>query len=263
VQTPKILVVKGLPNTGKTTVVEALFAHLSQHALTPTDPTSAMLWVDASPNLRLTQQLGVVHPETLTLQQVVELLKRDVRTAGTWVDSLFTESPQSLTAQHDLLTVCSPANPWDAHTWDTQLAQYPWVLPNWYYGWKRLLRKQYQWIIMDNPPPALLTGLPPEDICLLWVGALHNTWNEVELALTPYLPYSTGGVGLTLNSPTGSSEGLKPFLPVQGGMLFQDTCQWLGKLPYFQDDTQWLNRFTPALLQSVQRLPWVGASLLR
>jgi hypothetical protein len=261
-QTPRILVVKGLPKTGKTAVVEALFAHFSQQ-FQASGMAESVLWVDASPTLNLTHQLGAVHPETLTLQQVASLLKRDFRKAGTWVDSLFSEAPQPLTEHHDLLTVFSPDHPWQAEEWETQLAE-PWVLPNWLYGWKRLLKKQYQWIVMDESFPALLNPLPLEDIAVLWVATLDNTWNEVEQAQLAVRGNHLGALGLVLNQPMGKpSFSLKPFLPVEEGRLFQATCQWLGKLPYFEGDTQWQSAFLPAVLQSIQRLPWGANHLLR
>ena len=261
-QSPRILVVKGLPKTGKTAVVEALFAHLNQN-LVESETAASILWVDACPTLNLTHQLGAVHPETLTLQQVASLLKRDFRKAGTWVDSLFTEAPQALTPNHDLLTVFSPDHPWKPEAWEANVAE-PWVLPNWLYGWKRLLKKQYQWIVMDDSSPALLNPIPQEDISILWVATLDNTWNAVEQAQLAVRGNHLGALGLVLNQPTGKVDAsIKPFLPVQEGRLFQDSCQWLGKLPYFADDTQWQTAFLPAVLQSVQRLPWGANYLLR
>jgi hypothetical protein len=261
-QSPRILVVKGLPKTGKTAVVEALFAHLNQQ-LPEVDSQTSILWVDASPTLALTHQLGAVHPETLTLQQVASLLKKDFRKAGTWVDSLFTEAPQALTPNHDLLTVFSPEHSWQPEEWAGHIAE-PWVLPNWLYGWKRLLKKPYQWIIMDDSFPALLNPLPLEEVCVLWVATLDNTWQDVEQAQLVLRGTHLGALGLVLNQPTGQMpSSLKPFLPVKEGALFQGACQWLGKLPYFADDTQWQEAFLPAVLQSMQRLPWGANPLLR
>jgi hypothetical protein len=261
-QTPRILVVKGLPKAGKTAVVEALFAHLSQQVDETQSPES-FLWVDASPSLNLTHQLGAVHPETLTLQQVAALLKRDFRKAGTWVDSLLSEAPQALTAHHDLLTVFSPTHPWHAEEWAANMAE-PWVLPNWLYGWKRLLKKHYNWIVMDDSFPALLNPLPLEDISVLWVASLNTTWNAVEQAQLAVRGNHLGSLGLVLNQAEGKADiSLKQFLPVQEGRLFQGECQWLGKLPYFADDNQWQSAFIPAVLQSTQRLPWGANHLLR
>jgi hypothetical protein len=262
-QSPRILVVKGLPKSGKTAVVEALFAHLT-HKMEADVPAS-ILWVDACPSLQLTHQLGAVHPETLTLQQVASLLKRDFRKPGTWVDSLFTEAPQALTAHQDLLTVFSPSHPWEAAAWDAHVAE-PWVLPNWLYGWKRLLKKHYQWIVMDDAFPGLLNPLPLEDVSIVWVASINDTWHAVEQAQLAIRGNHLGSasLGLVLNQPTGKAPmSLKPFLPVQEGRLFHDSRQWLGKLPYFLDDTQWHCGFMPAVLQSLQRLPWGATHLLR
>jgi hypothetical protein len=273
-QSPSILVVTGPKSSGKTAVSEALH-ELVQQSHRP----ASGLWVDATPQHELshclrwgmaTEQAGAVP----SLWSAVAQWQTQARPLGPWLDVACAELVQTVNPQEEGITqdwVClypqqaeglPPLNPslnatgrhYLGYALPRLLAPYPFVV------WEEPCDEEGRLL---NAP--LLALLPPEQLCLLWVGGPQHRWKDLEGVLQHW-PHTKPVGGFLLNDSQGEplpacfKEALQQ--PLGGFTQAKASMGWLGKLPYLPPNaspTLWAREYVPALAHCVQRLNWAFA----
>lgn len=191
----------GSPNAGKTTLAIVLGEELG---------TVNVLYIDATPDQRLTEILAFDPPE-ITLSQLVKQAQTENREAIDWA---FHDLTVAVSDEADLLTVGNlpeTLNPAD----EERLR----------YGLSRLVIA-YDYVIIDGFHPLLHRWLPEENVHTLLVltTADWSTWQ---------LPNAPDASIVRTPSVILNQYGGEPFPAALDAMLLDGQATLIGKLPRY------------------------------
>jgi hypothetical protein len=260
IQTPEntsVLVIAGVPGAGKSTLIEGLF-HLMEHVQSPT------LWMDTTLDGGILRKLkGECHinaTDGASLYDTLYSLMKEDDTSGSMIDWQLAEAPYTISGLHEGLALYP-------NTSDTQLIQnansllhHPRIQHALAYGWPRLLRKNYRYVFMNaHNIPFLQFMLPslPLDLLVLTTPSSSDDTFLLEL-LENQGHWHSRNILMTQAHP---NQGL----PNAWNTWVETKPHWnfLGRLPWFEQDADWQGHYLKALHSSLSRMNWDGVSVMK
>jgi GTPase SAR1 family protein len=252
-----VLVIAGLPGTGKSTLIEGLY-HFMHRTVSPT------LWVDTTLDggvlrkLKGEQFTAATGSSSLYESLCSLRLNTDFETQA--IDWQLAETPYFIDGAHEGLALYP-------NTFDTSLIkeanallQDPLIKQAMAFGWPRLIKKNYRYVILNahnlsvlqfmlpTIPTDLLVLTTPEasdDTFLLELMEKQGHWHSRNILMTQTKPNQ----GL----PNAWNQWLET----------HPHWQFLGRLPWFERNTALHEEYLDSLYNSLSRMNWEGMHAMR